>query len=196
MTTHDQTTEVKATLQKIVKGIDRIFEKTEKEKLWKDCPSCGEQWVKLRGCRVEKSWSYVCVECAESLKGWEWIMKTYPIEKPFENWPDDWFTSYSFFPEKTTTHVMVGDDKVVVYKNLRAKIKFWIGKREKNEEPAYHWDLYTMTDGFVLYNKKEFLAHFDNALEAWFRIQVKVLEFARNAEPKEDPTEPKKFRRV
>lgn len=71
---------------------------------WVKCPSCSDDWLKLRPCRFLKDGrlqeTFLCVDCAEGVRafGWindqpEWIIPGATIETRIQK-------SYLFLPEK------------------------------------------------------------------------------------------------
>lgn len=86
MTTTEK--EVKQSIQNILRNI-------EKNLKWVSCPSCKEEWTKLRLCNffheIDGKNRHVsdssCVECAETFKNVEYWMRKYPIVAPLSNWP-------------------------------------------------------------------------------------------------------------
>lgn len=53
---------------------------------WVRCPSCSEEWTKLRYCpffyKGRKDHTYLCVECAEGVRAFEWINSNPEFEIP------------------------------------------------------------------------------------------------------------------
>lgn len=186
-TMHQPSTEIKTDINKITTTIDRTFRRFDRENSWKICPACSEQWTKLRPCKIAGSYSYLCVECAESFKSWDWIVKTYPIESPFENWKSDWINTVAYYPPHMPRFIKVKDEVIPLIKNIRVNVNLWIGKSD-NKDPHEKWILFTDALGIIINNKDGFVAHYDNALEAWFEISKKALDWSRNVQ-KATPTD-------
>lgn len=173
-TTNPSESDIKAAVKNIAEN---------KPQQWVRCPACRDEWSKLKACLVGKDWNHICVQCAEHLSNWAWVVNTYPITKPFDNWDNDWVESESYFPKDVPKFAMVGKEKVPLTSNLRAYVNAWMGKREGN--PHIRWWLMKENMSIVLWKEKEFLAKYDSTLAAWDDIKARLLKWAAGAEKAE-----------
>lgn len=168
---------------------------------WITCPACGEEWTMLRECfwfegenSKIKQTSSICVQCAESLRSFQWIMDTWPIVKPFENWADDWLEAYAFFPGDRKNYAFVNSynpetrqpfkEKVMFWKNKIAFVRAFHGKKPENPKSENAILAYTLRGDMVTgkiaaldqKNRENEMIVYDNAIEAWVGMKMRIIK--------------------
>lgn len=151
--------------------LEALLEDTVKEpETWKKCPSCAEEWAKLRLCMP--SGSSVCVHCAEAIRGLPWIVKQWPI---FDNWTptvkESWLNNVPAF---VYWHRGLPDQQRVYFWKHRIA-KLWLD----NKMVGRYDFLLSSREGdlpiSVTNVKASSTQYYDNAIQAWFAIKKKVL---------------------
>lgn len=151
-------------------SLERVVAGFENRK-WVKCPICQEERTKLRPCffknRGKGGWTNVCVECAESLKSIKQIVNRYPVEKPFENWPDEWLSIVLSDP--------VIHKGVSFPRTIQVTIKVYPGDISE-ESIVFHWRLHSESMRIVIFDKKENMRveTLENIFQAWMWCREKI----------------------
>lgn len=85
-------TTIENEVKESIRGILANLEKVTK---WVTCPSCLEEWTRLRACSffsdldgtLKKVTDSACVECSEVFKNPMYWINKYPLIPPMGNWP-------------------------------------------------------------------------------------------------------------
>lgn len=180
----------------MTQGIDltTIVQDLPRAEPWAVCPSCDEEWSKLRECfwfeEQKRQTSSICVQCAESLKGFKWITETWPLIAPFDNWHDGWFEAYSFFPEEPRHYEYANSydlktkkpfkEKVIMWKMMFGIVKAWYGNKQPDQQPMLSFilrgDMVNTKILAINQKNKEEQVVYDNAIEAWFGMKNRILK--------------------
>jgi len=143
------------------------------------CPSCNEDWTRLRPViyweyeaekeKYAKKLFKICVECAETPRGMEWVMKNWP-KAGFDNWETK-IKKHWRDPAFVWWHFGQSDQqKVWLWRNLL--IEIWVmDPRSKDPE-------YILTSNgtgehalAVTKNGEEKVKYFATTIEAWMGIK-------------------------
>jgi hypothetical protein len=123
---------------------------------WQRCPLCEEEWGKLRGCifyrHGDQECSWVCVECAESVKSLYQISVQFPIPGS-----DTMLCESPFFKQvlrQKGLAIARWNYAVVTYGAMRFVLR---------SKPM----------GMTVTTKTE-TSHYDNVFQAWFAIKAMI----------------------
>jgi hypothetical protein len=147
----------------VLKDVLKKFEYFDSQVNWLLCPSCGEEWTRLRPCGffVEDDYgkknltrASVCIDCAEGVRAFNHLNSLYPLpgaEIEVRTWP-----SYYYIPKENRhkTHfyayVSYGDMIYQVYAN----------------ETAPH----------LVVHRDKVKMYFDNSFQAWLYIRECIMK--------------------
>lgn len=87
---------------------------------WAYCPCCGEEWNRLKACfyyrGTEKLLSHLCVVCAESSYGLEWLLKNANLGVGMEFvWPPALLNWRDVSPRARIMAIFYGAMRWIVY---------------------------------------------------------------------------------
>jgi hypothetical protein len=176
--------------------VNKLFDDMRRRMMkaeWVSCPACAQEWTKLYECPYfwmdERDFrrddtTYLCIECAQTPKGFEFITHTWPIRPPFS----EWIKIDSFWPDGMAKYDEVeGQDtdpdtgetvvrlvKIFRWGELRTRVRVWEGGRGSGQAD-FDCTLKAGSENIVVWDAAaQSRVTYLNAVAAWFAIKAKI----------------------